>query len=115
MINVANDREGTPLGHGHAVLVNAELVGDEPFAVILADDVIDASPPALKQMMDVFEKVGGPVLAVERVPADQISAYGVVAIDSSVSLGKGIHLVTDLVEKPRREDAPSNLAIIGRY
>jgi UTP--glucose-1-phosphate uridylyltransferase len=66
-------------------------------------------------MIDVFEKVGGPVLAVERVPADQISAYGVVAIDSSASLGKGIHLVTDLVEKPKREDAPSNLAIIGRY
>src|SRR5687768_6999341 len=82
LINVAYVRQGEPLGLGHAVLVTKNLVGDEPFAVILADDVIDASPPALKQMMDVFEKVGGPVLAVERVPADQISAYGVVAIRS---------------------------------
>ena len=68
MINVAYVRQGEPLGLGHAVLVARELVGDEPFAVILADDVIDAKPPALKQMIDVFEKVGGPVLAVERVP-----------------------------------------------
>jgi UTP--glucose-1-phosphate uridylyltransferase len=66
-------------------------------------------------MIDVFAKVGGPVLAVERVPADQISNYGVVDVDSSVDLGKGIHLVRDLVEKPKREEAPSNLAIIGRY
>ena len=68
MINVAYVRQGEPLGLGHAVLVTADLVGDEPFAVILADDVIDATPPALKQMIDVFEQVGGPVLAVERVP-----------------------------------------------
>jgi UTP--glucose-1-phosphate uridylyltransferase len=115
MINVAYVRQGEPLGLGHAVLVTADLVGDEPFAVILADDVIDATPPALRQMIDVFEKVGGPVLAVERVPLDQVSNYGVVDVDSSVDLGKGIHLVRDLVEKPRREEAPSNLAIIGRY
>src|SRR4051812_21378075 len=115
MINVAYVRQGEPLGLGHAVLVTAELVGNEPFAVILADDVIDADPPALKQMVDVFEKVGGPVLAVERVPADQVSAYGVVDIDTSADLGKGIYAVRDLVEKPPREEAPSNLAIIGRY
>src|ERR671913_462997 len=115
MINVAYVRQGEPLGLGHAVLVTADLVGDEPFAVILADDVIDAKPPALRQMIDVFEKVGGPVLAVERVPADQISAYGVVAIDSSVSLDKGIHLVTALGKDPRRGDAPQTLAIMGLY
>ena len=115
MINVAYVRQGEPLGLGHAVLVTAELVGDEPFAVILADDVIDANPPALKQMIDVFERVGGPVLAVERVPADQVSNYGIVDIDTSASLGKGIHLVKDLVEKPKQDEAPSNLAIIGRY
>jgi UTP--glucose-1-phosphate uridylyltransferase len=115
MINVAYVRQGEPLGLGHAVLVTSELVGDEPFAVILADDVIDADPPALKQMVDVFEKVGGPVLAVERVPADQVSSYGIVDIDPSVDLGKGIHAVRDLVEKPSRDEAPSNLAIIGRY
>jgi UTP--glucose-1-phosphate uridylyltransferase len=115
MINVAYVRQGEPLGLGHAVLVTADLVGNEPFAVILADDVIDAAPPALKQMMDVFARVDGPVLAVERVPMDQISSYGVVAVDNSVNLGRGVHLVTDLVEKPRREEAPSDLAIIGRY
>ncbi|MCM3878980.1 MAG: UTP--glucose-1-phosphate uridylyltransferase GalU [Vicinamibacterales bacterium] len=115
MINVAYVRQGEPLGLGHAVLVTAELVGDEPFAVILADDVIDASPPALQQMMDVFEKVGGPVLAVERVPPDQVSAYGIVDIDTSIDLGRGVYAVRDLVEKPSRDEAPSNLAIIGRY
>jgi UTP--glucose-1-phosphate uridylyltransferase len=115
MINVAYVRQGEPLGLGHAVLVTADLVGSEPFAVILADDVIDANPPALKQMIDVFEKVGGPVLAVERVPIEQISSYGVVDIDASVRIGKGVHLVRDLVEKPKREEAKSNLAIIGRY
>jgi UTP--glucose-1-phosphate uridylyltransferase len=115
MINVAYVRQGEPLGLGHAVLVTEQLVGDEPFAVILADDVIDADPPALKQMIDVFEKVGGPVLAVERVPEDQVSAYGIVDIDPSADLGKGIYAVRDLVEKPSREEAPSNLAIIGRY
>jgi UTP--glucose-1-phosphate uridylyltransferase len=115
MINVAYVRQGEPLGLGHAVLVTENLVGNEPFAVILADDVIDATPPALKQMINVFEQVDGPVLAVERVPVDQISNYGVIAVDPSANLGKGIHLVKDLVEKPSREDAPSDLAIIGRY
>lgn len=113
MINFAYVRQREPLGLGHAVLVTRELVGDEPFAVILGDDVIDAAPPALQQMAEVFEKVGGPVLAVERVPQDQVSAYGIVDIERS--LGDGVYEVRDLVEKPRRDQAPSNLAIIGRY
>ena len=115
MINVAYVRQGEPLGLGHAVLVTAELIGNEPFAVILADDVIDAEPPALRQMMNVYEKLGGPILAVERVPADQVSNYGIVDIDSSVDLGDGVHAVRDLVEKPLKTEAPSDLAIIGRY
>ena len=115
LINFAYLRQGEPLGLGHAVLVTREFVGDEPFAVILGDDVIDADPPAMKQLIDVFERVDGPVLAVERVPPEDISSYGVIAIDDSVDLGPGVHRVRDLVEKPRREDAPSNLAIIGRY
>jgi UTP--glucose-1-phosphate uridylyltransferase len=115
LINFAYLRQGEPLGLGHAVLVTREFVGDEPFAVILGDDVIDADPPAMKQLMDVFERVDGPVLAVERVPPEDISNYGVIAIDDSVDLGPGVHRVRDLVEKPRREEAPSNLAIIGRY
>jgi UTP--glucose-1-phosphate uridylyltransferase len=114
-INVAYVRQGEPLGLGHAVLVTRNLVGDEPFAVILGDDVIDANPPALKQMIDVYERLGGPVLAVERVAAEDLSSYGVVAVDQSENFGPGVYRVTDLVEKPRTEDAPSNLAIIGRY
>jgi UTP--glucose-1-phosphate uridylyltransferase len=113
LINFAYVRQGEPLGLGHAVLVAAELVGNEPFAVVLGDDVIDAQPAALKQMADVFERVGGPVLAVERVPEAEVSAYGVV--DIAESLGDGVYRIKDLVEKPPREEAPSNLAIIGRY
>ena len=115
LINVAYVRQGEPLGLGHAVLVAKNLVNGEPFAVVLGDDVIDATPPALKQMIDVFERVGGPVIAVERVPPADVSSYGIVAIDESVDLGRGVHRIKSLVEKPRREDAPSNLAIIGRY
>jgi UTP--glucose-1-phosphate uridylyltransferase len=115
MINVAYVRQGEPLGLGHAVLVTRELVGDEPFAVILGDDVIDATPPAIRQLIDVFEQVQGPVLAVERVPRDEISSYGVIAVDGSARLGEGIYKVQDLVEKPPRDEAPSDLAIIGRY
>ena len=105
-------RQGEPLGLGHAVLVTRELVGDEPFAVVLADDVIDAEPAGLQQMIEVFNKVQGPVLAVERVPWDRVSSYGIVDIESEKD---GIFTVRDLVEKPSRENAPSNLAIIGRY
>jgi UTP--glucose-1-phosphate uridylyltransferase len=115
LINVAYVRQGEPLGLGHAVLVTRELVGGEPFAVLLGDDVIDADPPAIKQMMDVYEQVDGPVLAVERVPMQDISSYGVVAVDEGASLPPGIHRVRDLVEKPPRDEAPSDLAIIGRY
>jgi UTP--glucose-1-phosphate uridylyltransferase len=115
LINFSYVRQGEPLGLGHAVLVTAELVGDEPFAVILGDDVIDADPPALQQMIDVFNQVGGPVLAVERVPQDEVSSYGVVAIDETARLPRGVYKVSDLVEKPPKEEAPSNLAIIGRY
>lgn len=113
-VNVASVRQGEPLGLGHAVLVARHLVGDEPFAVVLTDDVIDAPRPALRQMIDVFERVNGPVIAVERVPPEDVSSYGIVAIDDT-DLGPGVHRIVDLVEKPAREEAPSNLAIIGRY
>jgi UTP--glucose-1-phosphate uridylyltransferase len=115
LLNVAYVRQGEPLGLGHAVLITKNLIGREPFAVILGDDVIDANPPALRQMIDVHERVGGPVLAVERVPPEDVSSYGIVAVDETENLGRGVYRVRDLVEKPRREDAPSNLAIIGRY
>jgi UTP--glucose-1-phosphate uridylyltransferase len=115
MINFAYVRQGEPLGLGHAVLVTRELVGDEPVAVILGDDVIDADPPAIKQLIDVFDRLGGPVLAVERVPREDISSYGVIAIEPNTSLGEGVYQVKDLIEKPAKEEAPSDLAIIGRY
>ncbi|MEP7306806.1 MAG: UTP--glucose-1-phosphate uridylyltransferase GalU [Acidobacteriota bacterium] len=115
MINFAYVRQGEPLGLGHAVLVAKELVGDEAFAVILGDDVIDADPPAMRQLIDVFHNVGGPVLAVERVNPDEVSSYGIIDVAPSGDLGNGVFQVRDLVEKPPRNEAPSNLAIIGRY
>ena len=83
--------------------------------MILGDDVIDADPPAIKQLIDVFTRFNGPVLAVERVPRDEISSYGVIAFAPSGAVGDGIYQITDLVEKPPRDEAPSDLAIIGRY
>ncbi len=111
-MSLAYVRQGEPLGLGHAVLVAREMVGDEPFAVILADDVYDATPPALKQMVDVFERLEGPVVAVERVPMESVSNYGVIAAEP---VEDGVYRITDMVEKPSREEAPSDLAIIGRY
>src|SRR5438094_2625155 len=112
LINVSYVRQGEPLGLGHAVLVTRTLVGNEPFAVILADDVIDATPPALRQMIQVFEELDGPVLAIEEVPPEDVSAYGVIDAEE---MRPGVYRIRDLVKKPPREEAPSNLAIIGRY
>ena len=115
MIQVSYVRQGEPLGLGHAVLVTEMIVGDEPFAVVLADDVYDATPPALKQMIDVFDRTGGPVLAVERVPMEKVSSYGVIDAVPAPEFGKGVYRINDLVEKPPRDQAPSDLAIVGRY
>ena len=112
--SVASVQQGEPLGLGHAVLVARELVGDEPFVVILSDDVIDANPPAVRQLIDVYEKLQDPVLAVERIPAEQISNYGVIAAEP-VQGEAGVYRIRDMIEKPPKEDAPSDLAIIGRY
>lgn len=115
LIQVSYVRQGEPLGLGHAVLVTETIIGNEPFAVILADDVYDATPPALRQMIDVFERADGPVLAVERVPVEQVSAYGVIDAEPAPQLGKGVYRIKDLIEKPPRDQAPSDLAIVGRY
>jgi UTP--glucose-1-phosphate uridylyltransferase len=101
-----------PRGLGHAVLTAKTAVGDEPFAVVLADDVIDADPPALRQMTDVHHELDGPVLLVERVPHEIVSQYGVIDPEP---IREGIFRVRDLVEKPPAGEAPSNLAIVGRY
>jgi UTP--glucose-1-phosphate uridylyltransferase len=112
LVSFSYIRQGEPLGLGHAVLVTKNLVGDEPFAVILGDDVIDATPPAVKQMIDVFEEVQGPVLAIERVPEADVSSYGILDAEE---IRPGVFRIRDMVEKPPRNEAPSNLAIIGRY
>ena len=87
----------------------------EPFAVILGDDVIDAEPPALAADDRRFERADGPVIAVERVPEEQVSSYGIVDVEPAPQLGPRVYRIRDMVEKPPRAEAPSNLAIIGRY
>src|SRR5437588_6315248 len=118
MIHVAYVRQKEALGLGHAVLMARELVGDEPFAVLLADDVIDAPVPCLKQMIEVFEQTQSSVLAAQVVEGPAISQYGV--LDASPVSGDKrfagrLFEVKSLVEKPKLEDAPSKLAVIGRY
>jgi UTP--glucose-1-phosphate uridylyltransferase len=114
MARISSVRQKEPLGLGHAVLCAKELVGNEPFAVILPDDVIDADVPCLKQMIDVFDERGGSVLATQTVEGPAISAYGVLA-GSQDKTNKRIYNCTGMVEKPKLEDAPSKQAIIGRY
>jgi UTP--glucose-1-phosphate uridylyltransferase len=116
MIHVAYVRQKEAMGLGHAVLMSRELVGNEPFAVLLADDVIDAPVPVLKQMMEVFEQTQSTVIATQVVEGPAISAYGV--LDAEPVAGKfngKLFKVRNLVEKPRFEEAPSKLAVIGRY
>ena len=112
LANFAYVRQGEPLGLGHAVLAAKNLVGNEPFAVILGDDVIRAKVPCLKQMIKVFEKQGGPVVAVEKVPGPSIKDYGVI---KNRKIDDHVHQIVDLVEKPEPSQAPSDLAVIGRY
>ncbi len=114
MIHVAYVRQKEAMGLGHAVLMARELVGNEPFAVLLADDVIDANPPCLKQMIDQFNQTQSSIIATQQVEGQAISAYGV--LDAlPVSGNERLYEVHNMVEKPRLEEAPSNLAIIGRY
>jgi len=117
MINVSYVRQKEALGLGHAVLRAGELIGAEPFAVVLADDVIDAETPCLRQLLDVYDFFCAPVLAVMEVPGENISAYGVVDAEPVSHNGSRdrVYRIRDLVEKPNTSEAPSNLAIIGRY
>ena len=114
MARISYVRQKEPLGLGHAVLCAKELVGDEPFAVLLPDDVIDAKPPCIAQMIDVFNERGGSVLATMTIEGAAISAYGVLA-GSQDAQNPRIYNCTGMVEKPKLEDAPSKQAIIGRY
>jgi len=117
MIDVAYIRQREALGLGHAVLRARAFVGNEPFAVMLSDDVIEADIPCLRQLLDVYEFFGSSVVALMEVPADQISAYGVVDAEPVAHNGcrDRLYRIRNMVEKPKQGDAPSNLAIIGRY
>ena len=109
---IAYIRQHKALGLGHAVLCARRLIGDEPFAVILPDDVIAAEKPCLEQMVEAYEETGGSMVAAMEVPMDQASSYGI--LDVAADRGSIVD-VAKMVEKPKREDAPSNLAVIGRY
>ena len=115
MIHVFYVRQKEALGLGHAVLMAKELVNDEPFAVLLADDVIDAKVPCLKQMIDIFDEKQASVLAIQKVEGPAISAYGVIKAKEVAGSGGKLFEIMDLVEKPKFQDAPSDLAVIGRY
>ncbi len=116
MIHVAYVRQKEALGLGHAVLMARELVGNEPFAVLLADDVIDAEVPCLKQMIEVFEETQCSVLATQVVEGAAISSYGVLDVQPAEGRFNGrLFEIKNMVEKPTQAEAPSNLAIIGRY
>jgi UTP--glucose-1-phosphate uridylyltransferase len=112
MVNIFYVRQKQALGLGHAILCARDFIGNEPFAVLLGDDIIDAEKPCLGQLLEVFNKYRGSVVALEQVPMEQISSYGCVRANK---ISERVFEVTDLVEKPKREDAPSDLAIIGRY
>ncbi len=115
MIHVAYVRQKEAMGLGHAVLMASELVGNEPFAVLLADDVIDGQVPCLKQMMEVFEEKQSSVIATQKIDGPAISAYGVLDAEPVQGFDGRLYDVSNMVEKPSLAEAPSNLAIIGRY
>jgi len=116
MIHVAYVRQKEALGLGHAVLMARELVGNEPFAVLLADDVVDGEVPCLKQMIDVFDETQCSVIATQIIEGKAISAYGVLDVKPADGrFGGRLYEIVNMVEKPKPEDAPSNLAITGRY
>ncbi len=112
LVDIFYVRQKKALGLGHAILCARDFIGNEPFAVLLGDDIIDAPVPCLRQLLNVYEQRQGSVLALEQVPRDQISSYGCVAVER---IDDRTVTVTDMVEKPDPAEAPSDLAIIGRY
>ena len=115
MISVSYVRQKEALGLGHAIMMARAAVGSEPFAVVLSDDIIDSQIPCLKQMMDLFEKLQSSMIATCEVPDEDVSHYGIIRGYPLEDHGGRVYRIQDVVEKPRIDDAPSNLAIIGRY
>lgn len=117
LVQINYVRQKNPLGLGHAILVAKAMIGEEPFAVLLADDIIDAPVPCLRQMMEVFNRFGGSVVAIQKVDRKAVSSYGIIKGSpvADNNLHNRLFRITDMVEKPEPRKAPSNLAIIGRY
>lgn len=112
LAKITYTRQKQALGLGHAILQAKDFVGNEPFAVLLADDVVDSEKPALQQLIDVYEKTGAPVIATMQIEGEAISRFGVIDADE---VEPGIFKLKSIVEKPKYEDAPSDMAVIGRY
>ena len=112
MVNIHYIRQKEPKGLGHAIYCAKSFVGNEPFAVLLGDDVVDAEVPVLKQMIEQFERYNCTIIGVQEVPEEDVHKYGIV---SGTFIEDRLYKVNDLIEKPRREEAPSNIAILGRY
>ncbi len=112
LVNIHYIRQKEPKGLGHAIYCARSFIGDEPFAVLLGDDVVDSEEPCLKQLINVYNEHGTNVLGVQRVSEEAVSGYGIVSGDP---VREGLHKVRDLVEKPEKGSAPSNIAILGRY
>ena len=112
LVDIFYVRQKKALGLGHAILCAREFIGNEPFAVLLGDDIIDSDRPCLRQLLDVFDSQNGSVLALKKVPMENISSYGCVKADR---ISDRIFDIIDMVEKPKQEEAPSDMAIIGRY
>jgi UTP--glucose-1-phosphate uridylyltransferase len=115
MVQIAYVRQKEALGLGHAVLVAQDLMNEEPFAVLLGDDVIAADVPCIRQMMDIYDRYPAIIVAIMEVPAEETGRYGIIKVRSLPGEDGRLFEVLDMVEKPSREEAPSNLAIIGRY
>ena len=112
MISIAYVRQKEALGIGHALLTARELIGNEPFGCFLGDDIIDSEIPCIRQLLNVFYEKQHPVVAIEEVSPDDVSSYGIIA---GKEIGDGLYELSDMIEKPSRKEAPTNLAIIGRY
>lgn len=112
MINLSYVRQKEALGLGHALLTARELIGNEPFACFLGDDIIDSEVPCIKQLLNVYYEQNNPVVAIEEVSPQDVSSYGIIA---GKEVAEGLYEISDLIEKPSIEEAPTNLAIIGRY
>jgi len=112
MVTLVSVRQKEPLGLGHAILCAKKVVGNEPFVVLLGDDLIDARIPCIKQMIDVYDEMGGAVIAIQKVPKSEAHLYGIIR---GKKVRERIYSVEEMIEKPKQGTAPSNLAIIGRY